>query len=316
MLQDAANGRGEGLRMLHRQHHLQVHAGTVPLFGNRGLEGLQGIFIIGGGKDHRRRVFATCQLVGGGDAIEHRHADVQQYHIRLLLLAKVQGLLTIACLGHDLTGGQVFDQTVQAFAGQRLERDGEHDDAAERLRNHDHFGFRWNAGDHGVDYWIFDWYWYNDGPFLERCLEEGYFGAANNDRVKFCCMWANHDWIDIHPAKFRDPRALLYPGAVTRETFETITGYVSNTLSFLRVAAFSLNHVALAIAVFTLVDMMNSAGGRLLMVVFGNIFILILEGAIVTIQALRLEYYEGFSRFYSGDGKEFKPLRLETGGHR
>ena len=100
------------------------------------------------------------------------------------------------------------------------------------------------------------------------------------------------------------------------ETFETITGYVSNTLSFLRVAAFSLNHVALAIAVFTLVEMMNSAGGRLLMVVFGNIFILILEGAIVTIQALRLEYYEGFSRFYSGDGKEFKPLRLETGGHR
>jgi V/A-type H+-transporting ATPase subunit I len=100
------------------------------------------------------------------------------------------------------------------------------------------------------------------------------------------------------------------------ETFETITGYVSNTLSFLRVAAFSLNHVALAIAVFTLVDMMNSAGGRLLMVVFGNIFILILEGAIVTIQALRLEYYEGFSRFYSGDGEEFKPLRLETGGHR
>ncbi len=97
------------------------------------------------------------------------------------------------------------------------------------------------------------------------------------------------------------------------ETFETITGYVSNTLSFLRVAAFSLNHVALAIAVFTLVEMITSAHGRVLMVVFGNIFILILEGAIVTIQALRLEYYEGFSRFYSGDGQEFKPLKLETG---
>ena len=49
------------------------------------------------------------------------------------------------------------------------------------------------------------------------------------------------------------------------------------------------------------------------MVIFGNLFILVLEGAIVTIQALRLEYYEGFSRFYSGDGLEFRPLRLETG---
>lgn len=98
------------------------------------------------------------------------------------------------------------------------------------------------------------------------------------------------------------------------ETFETITGYISNTLSFLRVAAFSLNHVALAIAVFTLADMMNSTQGQVLMVILGNLFILILEGAIVTIQALRLEYYEGFSRFYSGDGREFKPLRLNLGG--
>lgn len=98
------------------------------------------------------------------------------------------------------------------------------------------------------------------------------------------------------------------------ETFETVTGYASNTLSFLRVAAFSLNHVALAIAVFTLADMMDSVGAHYLMVVCGNLFILILEGAIVTIQALRLEYYEGFSRFYSGDGIEFRPLRLRTGG--
>jgi len=99
------------------------------------------------------------------------------------------------------------------------------------------------------------------------------------------------------------------------ETFETLTGYVSNTLSFLRVAAFSLNHVALAIAVFTLADMMDTAAGQLVTVVLGNLFILVLEGAIVTIQALRLEYYEGFSRFYSGDGYEFRPLTLEGAAH-
>jgi V/A-type H+-transporting ATPase subunit I len=99
----------------------------------------------------------------------------------------------------------------------------------------------------------------------------------------------------------------------TIETFETLTGYISNTLSFLRVAAFSLNHVALAIAVFTLAEMMEGTG-HWLMVIGGNIFILVLEGAIVTIQALRLEYYEGFSRFFSGDGKEFTPLRLSLEG--
>jgi V/A-type H+-transporting ATPase subunit I len=93
------------------------------------------------------------------------------------------------------------------------------------------------------------------------------------------------------------------------ETFETITGYASNTLSFLRVAAFSLNHVALAIAVFTLADMMGVAG-HWITVVLGNLFILVLEGLIVAIQVLRLEFYEGFSRFYAGDGKGFKPLTL------
>jgi V/A-type H+-transporting ATPase subunit I len=93
------------------------------------------------------------------------------------------------------------------------------------------------------------------------------------------------------------------------ETFETITGFVSNTLSFLRVAAFSLNHVALAIAVFTLANMMGETG-HWITVVLGNVFILVLEGLIVAIQVLRLEFYEGFSRFYSGDGKAFKPLTL------
>ncbi len=93
------------------------------------------------------------------------------------------------------------------------------------------------------------------------------------------------------------------------EAFEAIMGNISNTLSFLRVAAFSLNHVALAIAVFTLANMLDTAG-HWVMVVVGNLFILVLEGAIVTIQVLRLEYYEGFSRFYCGDGRPFQPLQL------
>ena len=85
------------------------------------------------------------------------------------------------------------------------------------------------AADHGVDYWIFDWYWYDDGPFLQRGLDEGYLRASNNDRVKFCCMWANHDWKCIHPAKYRDPRTVLYPGKVSRQTFDTIVEHVVDT---------------------------------------------------------------------------------------
>lgn len=96
------------------------------------------------------------------------------------------------------------------------------------------------------------------------------------------------------------------------ETFETLTGYLSNTFSFLRVAAFSLNHVALAIAIFTLAEM-SSGAGHWLTLVLGNLFILVLEGAIVTIQVLRLEYFEGFSRFYAGDGTPFHPLTLSEG---
>jgi V/A-type H+-transporting ATPase subunit I len=98
---------------------------------------------------------------------------------------------------------------------------------------------------------------------------------------------------------------------VAIESFESVMNYLANTLSFLRVAAFSLNHVALAIAVFTIAESLETFG-YWVTVVLGNIFIIVLEGAIVTIQCLRLEYYEGFSRFYSGDGRAFKPLRFET----
>jgi len=93
------------------------------------------------------------------------------------------------------------------------------------------------------------------------------------------------------------------------ETLETLVGYVSNTLSFLRVAAFSLNHAALALAVFTLASMMGPLGHGVTLIL-GNVFMIVLEASIVLIQVLRLEFYEGFARFFSGDGHAFSPLRL------
>ena len=109
-----------------------------------------------------------------------------------------------------------------------------------------------------------------------------------------------------HHADFSVAEKIL---VVLIEGFETIMNYIANTLSFLRVAAFSLNHVALSIAVFTLADMMGTTG-HWITVILGNVFILIVEGAIVAIQVLRLEYYEGFSRYFSGGGRDFRPLTI------
>jgi V/A-type H+-transporting ATPase subunit I len=95
------------------------------------------------------------------------------------------------------------------------------------------------------------------------------------------------------------------------EGLDNMINILSSTLSFLRVAAFSLNHVALALAVFTLAGMMDTFG-HIMTVILGNIFIIVLEGGIVAIQCLRLEYYEGFSRFFSGRGRRFNPLKIES----
>ena len=84
------------------------------------------------------------------------------------------------------------------------------------------------AHQYGVDVFLFDWYYYNDGPFLERPIDEGFLKAENRDKIKFALMWANHDWVDIHPKRKNKPAALLYPGAVTPETFDKICDHVIN----------------------------------------------------------------------------------------
>lgn len=49
------------------------------------------------------------------------------------------------------------------------------------------------AADHGVNVFIYDWYWYDNMPFLEGCLNDGFLKAKNNSRMKFYIMWANHN---------------------------------------------------------------------------------------------------------------------------
>lgn len=88
------------------------------------------------------------------------------------------------------------------------------------------------------------------------------------------------------------------------ELFEVLLSYFSNTLSFIRVGAFAISHAAMMEVVMTLAGA-ESGSCNWIVVVIGNIIVCGLEGLIVGIQVLRLEYYEMFSRFYKGTGREF-----------
>lgn len=95
------------------------------------------------------------------------------------------------------------------------------------------------------------------------------------------------------------------------ELIETLLAILSNSISFIRVGAFALNHIGFFMAFKMLADMVEKTAGTaggIAVLVFGNILIIALEGFIVGIQCLRLEYYELFSRFFNGEGIEFKPF--------
>jgi len=111
----------------------------------------------------------------------------------------------------------------------------------------------------------------------------------------------------------------LYKGSpadyYTEEGFgvlETLLSMLSNTVSFLRVGAFALNHAGLYIAFDTMAKMMAAPWESITILVIGNIIIIGLEGLIVFIQALRLEYYELFTKYFEGDGIEYVPARIKA----
>ena len=89
------------------------------------------------------------------------------------------------------------------------------------------------------------------------------------------------------------------------ELFEVMLSYFSNTLSFVRVGAFAVSHAAMMSVVLMLAGAENGGPTNWMIVILGNLFVMGIEGLIVGIQVLRLEFYELFSRYYKGDGKEF-----------
>jgi V/A-type H+-transporting ATPase subunit I len=104
------------------------------------------------------------------------------------------------------------------------------------------------------------------------------------------------------------------------EVLDFVVRAIANTVSFVRLAAFAVSHAGLLVAVFALADVvhaspMGSVGG-ILVVVLGNVLVIALEGLVVSIQAVRLVYYEFFSKFYEGTGLAYRPLRLAPQGGR
>lgn len=110
--------------------------------------------------------------------------------------------------------------------------------------------------------------------------------------------------------------SILYEALVSKNglfttaihTFENMLSYATNTLSFIRIGAIVLSHSAMMGAVFLFSRNLNLVGS-MLVVGIGNVIVMSLEILVVSIQALRLNYYEMFSRFYTGGGKEFKAIK-------
>ncbi len=100
--------------------------------------------------------------------------------------------------------------------------------------------------------------------------------------------------------------------------FEGALSYLANTISFVRLGAYAMSHAALLVAAFMLAEQVKHlAGGtvwNVIVIILGNLVAIVLEGIIASVQAARLEYYEFFGKFFSGDGQAFEPFRLTGKG--
>ena len=94
------------------------------------------------------------------------------------------------------------------------------------------------------------------------------------------------------------------------ELFEEYLSFITNTISFLRVGAYAISHAALMMAVYSLARLPNGSY-NIVVIIIGNLLVAGLEAALVAIQVLRLQYYELFGRFFSGEGKPYKSISLD-----
>lgn len=118
--------------------------------------------------------------------------------------------------------------------------------------------------------------------------------------------------VELIVKKKREPVLTAFMES-TIDILEIVMGYLANTVSFIRIAAFALAHAGLFLSIFELSRIMKGIGGStasLIVMVLGNILIILLEGLVVSIQSLRLNYYEFFSKFFMSGKRFYKPLTM------
>ena len=123
-------------------------------------------------------------------------------------------------------------------------------------------------------------------------------------------------WRNRHHATETSSRSTIIMESFV-SVFEGLLSYFANTISFVRLAAYAMSHAALLLSAFMIADDLKnlSTGGTflsVLVIIFGNVVAIVLEGIVASVQALRLEYYEFFGKFFSGGGQPFQPFRLQT----
>ena len=115
------------------------------------------------------------------------------------------------------------------------------------------------ASSHGIDFFIFDWYYYDDGPFLNGCLDRGFLNASGNQDLRFALMWANHPWRNIFPAKRFQEQTLLVPGAMSPRSFALATDHVIDR--YLRLANYYRIAERAYFSFFDVVTLIDGLGG-------------------------------------------------------
>jgi hypothetical protein len=119
------------------------------------------------------------------------------------------------------------------------------------------------AVDNGINVFIYDWYWFDGGPFLESALDDGFLKAKNNSKMQFYVMWANHDvrrnYWNVH--KFKDDNSLLWDGAVDMENFKLIVERII-TKYFKQPNYFKIDGKPV-FAIFSLGNLIEGFGGNI-----------------------------------------------------
>ena len=109
---------------------------------------------------------------------------------------------------------------------------------------------------HGVNVFIYDWYWYDRRPFLECCLNDGFLGAENNKDMKFYLMWANHDATFLWDKRISDKNGVIWQGSQPLDEFRIICRRIIDKY-FTRENYYKIN----GCPVFMIYDVMNLIRG-------------------------------------------------------